>query len=111
MTNRRDWLKDFKKLDKSIVIACANGETVVGEAIGNVVNEDMDVSINNVLYVPNLATNLLSVSTIVNKNLVVVFEKSGFKIIKADGCKVSGRPCMKVLQITVSIKYSIVHRK
>ncbi|KAH9645213.1 hypothetical protein HF086_005758 [Spodoptera exigua] len=90
MTNRRDWLKDFKKLDKSIVIACANGETVVGEAIGNVVNEDMDVSINNVLYVPNLATNLLSVSTIVNKNLVVVFEKSGFKIIKADGCKVSG---------------------
>lgn len=40
---------------------------------------------------PGSSSHLPSVSTIVNGNPVVVFDKSSLKILKADGCKVIGK--------------------
>lgn len=48
--------------------------------------------VTDVVYVPNLSLNLLSVSQMVNKGLAVVFSKDGCDIYKQENCTVSGHP-------------------
>ncbi|KAJ8940027.1 hypothetical protein NQ314_010858 [Rhamnusium bicolor] len=67
-------------------ISTANSAKLSGSHVGKVmlsVNEK-DIEVKNVLHVPNLAANLLSVSKIVENNNTVVFDKDGCPIYNAN---------------------------
>lgn len=87
MTMNRDWLYDEITPPIS-TIKVANDKKLVVKACGkvnlNVVNMQGQletIKVQNVLYVPELATNLLSVSQIINSGCQVQFDKQGCKIL------------------------------
>lgn len=53
---------------------------------------DNPVTIENATYVPVLPANLLSVSTLVRKGLVVVFSEKGCEIFKREECRIQVKP-------------------
>lgn len=88
MINNQQLLKNAKTKRDSAVITEGNTE-LLSQAIGNV---DIKISINNVsdqieakdvLYVPNLTPNLLSVSKVVKKGNTITFSSKGCLIIDA----------------------------
>jgi hypothetical protein len=58
---------------------------------GKVTVSSGDVNVKDVMFVPDLSTNLLSVSQMVNKNLVVVFFEGGCPIYHKDDVKIKGK--------------------
>ncbi|XP_075150565.1 uncharacterized protein LOC142224666 [Haematobia irritans] len=50
---------------------------------------DTDIAINNVLHIPDLSTNLLSVSQIVKRSHCVIFSKSGVVVLNPDNKVIS----------------------
>lgn len=62
MTNRREWLDNYVKLQEPVQISCANGNRVDGEGRGDVCSDELNVSVKGAVFVPKLAANLLSVS-------------------------------------------------
>lgn len=90
MSYRDDWMEE--KRDHHIKeITVANDSKLKVELAGRV---DMEIlrngssqllPINEVLHVPGLATNLLSVSRIVSKGFTVVFDVTGCQILDSDG--------------------------
>lgn len=72
MSYKRDLMK-FVKTERKVEVRCANGGKVNGEGFGRVYNGN---SVSNVMYVPGLASNSLSVSRIVStKGKIIVFFK------------------------------------
>lgn len=71
------------------IVATANKSTMQIEASGNTTFrpdcKDSLIEINNVQYVPEISTNLLSVSQIVKRGHKVVFKNSGVEVINPDG--------------------------
>lgn len=67
-------------------IATANSAKLSGSRVGKVMLSlnEKDIEVKNVLHVPNLAANLLSVSKIVEKDNTVVFDKNGCTIYNAN---------------------------
>lgn len=81
MTANRDSLRDMRKHEiKEIVVAnktsmpvmCA-GDTLLTTCVNN---DQFDIRVKNVLYIPNLTTNLLSVSQLIANGNTVSFEKN-----------------------------------
>jgi len=88
---------DFAKFSEcSSQIAVANDSKIISEGAGDVkldisVNGyDEDVIVKDVMYVPDLSSNLLSVSKITEKDLVVVFDDKNCKVYNKSNFKVSG---------------------
>lgn len=85
MTNRKDWMANKKPINESVTIA--NDSKLNVKEIGDVElklkvgNSPVNVMIEDVLYVPELFTNLISVSKLVKKGLTVIFDESGCRII------------------------------
>lgn len=95
MSHRKDWMSNFVKVDKKVEVSCANGGKVYGEGFGIVESESPKINVGNVMYVPQLSSNLLSVSCMVNtKDKVVVFSRKGCEIYNADECTIKGKPCV-----------------
>jgi len=70
--------------DFQLEIAVANQARIPCKGKGTV-NLDLpegNVKISNVLYVPDLSANLLSVSAMVDSDLLVTFDKSGCRVTK-----------------------------
>ena len=71
-------LKLFKELDKTIVskVKIGNSDFISVKGKGNVVIESLTSLkyISNVLYVPDIDQNLLSVSQVLEKGFKVIFE-------------------------------------
>lgn len=88
MTNRRDAFISFKPLDEENVVVVANNNTLKVKGVGDINVEQVldgkteDVSITNVLYVPNICANLLSVSQLVAKGFTIKFDDSECTIRK-----------------------------
>lgn len=84
MTQNAEWLQDVQKT--CVPVVTANNEQLSARSRGTVeVNVKLGdkeklVYIEEVLHVPKLAANLLSVSKIVEKGHKVIFDKSGCKI-------------------------------
>ena len=60
------------------------GEVSLKLSLGN------KITVENVRYVLDLATNLLSVSKIAEKGTTLVFDKSGCRIFKSKTVKITG---------------------
>lgn len=82
MTTRKDWLKNLKNqsvvneiviADKSVIPVDCCGETQITTIVNS---EEHDIPVSEVLYVPNLATNLLSVSQLIKKGNKVSFNNN-----------------------------------
>ncbi|XP_063392606.1 uncharacterized protein LOC134678087 [Cydia fagiglandana] len=95
MTHRKSWFKNLKDSKKPLRVTCANGNEVLGESESTVVCESIDLTISNVTYVPELASNLLSVNAIAKKGHVVVFTEKGCDIFKSDECEIRGKAVVK----------------
>ena len=79
MTNNKSGLKDLVQINSKVGVAKANEQmTAVGR--GSVQFEEC--TLNNVLYVPELGTNLISVKAITENGGNVLFEKQTVKIKK-----------------------------
>lgn len=84
MTNRNDWMKNGREVNDNVTIA--NDSKLCVKRIGNVElkleidNGCVSLKIHDVLYVPELFTNLLSVSRLAKNGLTVIFDESGCKI-------------------------------
>lgn len=87
LTMHRDWLYDEITPPVS-VIKVADDKKLIVKACGkvnlNVISKNNKVEtikVENVLYVPELATNLISVSQMIKKGCNVIFDKQGCKIL------------------------------
>ena len=89
MSMKRDCLTSLNQPVKSEIV-CANNSRLSVKGIGDMklqvaVQKDVkDVSINNILYIPDLCVNLLSVSQIVKKGNSVYFDSKGCQIFTND---------------------------
>lgn len=89
MCNNKDLISDYRNITNLVCIA--NSDKLESEGLGNV-----NISLNNndvrkildVMHVPQLSSNLLSVSKMVEKGLTVTFSSDGCSIYES--CKVVG---------------------
>lgn len=72
MTNRKNYIKNFHKTDSKIGVAKEN-ETMVAKGSGSI--EFENCKLKDVMYVPELSTNLLSVHAITEGGGKVLFNK------------------------------------
>ena len=85
MTMHRNWIIEPKSLEMQDIRAANNG-TMKVECAGtvdltvNLNNERTNIQIRNVLGVPSLTANLLSVSQLVRKSFKVIFDYDGCEI-------------------------------
>lgn len=86
MTPKKGWLKEVNSSSISEIVP-ENNEQMTVNGVGNATLRicEKDIDVENVLFVPNLATNLLSVAHIVEKRNSVVFDKNGCRIMKDNG--------------------------
>lgn len=80
MCNQRDLFVTF--MDNKTKVTVANNETLQCEGMGDIylqLNGNMR-KLSNVLYIPELSTNLLSVSRLINNGFCVKFTKEGCTI-------------------------------
>jgi hypothetical protein len=93
MTNDKSCLVNHKK-QTGLEIKCAGDQIIWSEGIGDAKvkfkNVNTPVDIKDVIYVPKLSANLLSVSTPVKRGLVVLFTDTGGTIYKKDELKITG---------------------
>ncbi|KAK2575254.1 hypothetical protein KPH14_001337, partial [Odynerus spinipes] len=95
MTKNKDWIQDFKGsageritvADNSNLMATGRGYVHV-----NLKTESKPKVISDVLHVPKLSTNLLSVSALTRKNLITVFDDLNCKVYLKDNCQIIGKP-------------------
>lgn len=92
MCNDISALTNFKdiNLNQSVTIANNDKLNITGVGDVNMKIGSMVRKIENVSYVPQLSTNLLSVSRMTQKGFVVTFTKDRCNIY--DRCKISGNP-------------------
>lgn len=70
-------------------IMLANNQKITAEGIGEVKLKD-SITIEKVLFVPNLSANLLSVSRLTQKGFTVIFNRDSCNIYK--NCEIHGNP-------------------
>jgi hypothetical protein len=89
MSSNRKWFSQFSSLSSPILIALGDNSTIYGTGIGRVV---VGVKINgpwqraildNVLYVPELHGNLLSVAQLNQRGITVHFTNKGPRAVKS----------------------------
>lgn len=85
MTGRNDWIKETSDAIIDEIMVANNAKMKVistGKVLMNVdcEGEVKTIPVNNVLHVPDLSVNLLSVSQIVLNDYTVVFDKFGCRI-------------------------------
>lgn len=90
MSNRKDWYATMSSHVTPITVANKEQLLSHGKGTVNIHISDSVNKISDVLYIPGLATNLLSVSNLVKKGFDVLFTSKGASIIQSGGCQVTG---------------------
>jgi hypothetical protein len=94
MTKREDWLKNFSAKTKGNVTVANNAKLQTegsGDAVVRLKHDSRQGTITNTMHVPGISANLLSVSRVVEKGLVVVFfSKLGCLIYHENDWQVRG---------------------
>lgn len=94
MSPRDDWLVDKKADNKEVVTA--NNHKIPSKLLGNVElnlnfdGVDTDVVISDVLYVPDLSSNLLSVNKLVDRGFITLFSRDGCAVYRENDCDING---------------------
>lgn len=88
MCRDRSLYKNLKDYNNKITIA--NNTTLPCKGVGDVSLDCSVRNLNNVLYIPGISVNLLSVSKLVQQGLTITFNRDGCYFFKS--CKVEGQP-------------------
>lgn len=85
MTPHGDLLNSTKPVTDTITTANGGQVQVHGIGNGNFTFNDGDITVSNVLHVPDLAVNLLSISQIAKNGNEIVFNSDGCTVFNSDG--------------------------
>ena len=88
MTSNRDWYSSWTPLQEPINVVVGNNARCPAKGTGTVsikATTGGPKYLSQVLYVPNLKKNLVSISALTDKGLDVRFKKSGAEIIDSAG--------------------------
>lgn len=92
MSMRKDWYSEYTgNVSKEIVIA--NNQKLYGKGSGEItinLKNNVKRTITDVMYVPEAAVNLLSVSKMTDKGLIVVFDDRKCRIYNKSECRIQG---------------------
>lgn len=80
------------KFEKKEVLV-ANNAKLTSNCVGDIelyIENSNKVTVKDVLYIPELATNLLSVNKITEKGKIVVFDKDSCRIYSENDCRIEG---------------------
>ncbi|CAB0004008.1 unnamed protein product, partial [Nesidiocoris tenuis] len=97
MSGRRDWFRTFHPSHAGLEITLGNNQKLISEGSGDIVvsfKSGTQKTISNVLYVPQLHTNLLSVDMLIQRNLSVTFDSKGCKIYEVEDVPVRAKPML-----------------
>jgi len=87
MSGRKDWFVNIKPSMKNMV-KFANDNTLAAEGVGDVLIMRKDGKrsvISNVLYIPGMKSNLLSIGQLVEKNYKVSIEDKMMRVLDSNG--------------------------
>ena len=96
MTNDRSFFTEFRET-KNEKVTVANGEHMMSEGVGDgfldcvVSDEKFKIPVKDVLYVPTLDTNLLSVKKLTRQGNIVKFEGDNCSILKGNKTYAEGK--------------------
>jgi len=89
MTSCIEVFDKLKNEEREITVADKQGRKLISNAIGEIVMKQNDIEnkvrLKNVLYVPDLNTNLLSVAKFTDHGYYVEFDKRGAKVSNIEG--------------------------
>lgn len=80
MTSRKDWFEELKPLDCDVKVTVADGTKISVDGVGEIAINNTISNVNkitDVMYVPKLKSNLISVKKAVEKGFSILFDKSG----------------------------------
>lgn len=95
MTPNQDWLRGFKKIHNQNITVANNSmlqATGTGHVNVKLQGDSQNRNITNVLHVPNLTANLLSVSALAKKRFISIFDDTQCRIYSKDDCEIKGNP-------------------
>ena len=87
MSGRKDWFVNIKPSMKNMV-KFANDNTLAAEGVGDVLIMRKDGKrsvISNVLYIPGMKSNLLSIEQLVEKNYKVSIDDKMMRVLDSNG--------------------------
>lgn len=99
----QDQLSNLKSNKSNLEITVANNNKLYSKGSGDVENifscedNDSSVSIKDVIYVPDLNANLLSVSKCTEKGFIIVFCEDGAMFLHKNDCTVTGEILLKAI--------------
>lgn len=119
MTSNRNFFTSFNSDEKGHVLLADEGEAVKVDGKGSGIikycannGEVIDVRVDNVLYIPRLSSNLLSVKKLTNNGFKVIFEKDVCSIIKEGALKVYAKCLNNLYQLpTIDKVYTVTGLK
>ena len=88
ITSHKDWYSLLRPVGDDIVVAVGNDAKCPVKGTGTISfmkNDSVTKNLSDVLYVPDIKRNLLSVAAITDRDLKVQFDKSGAEILNSDG--------------------------
>lgn len=116
MTNNADF---FEAMDSSVHdnVYLADGNKILSKGVGtgklkvaDQNGEPLTVTLKDVLYVPTLAGNLLSISKITEQGFSVSFEKNGCKIKRNDDAFIDGERAGNLYHLKQSHRLLLVKK-
>lgn len=93
MSKHKDWFANFSS-DESKEVTVANNQKITSSGTGNVkvkLKDNAERTITEVMYVPHVAANLLSVNKITEKGLICVFDNEKCSVYNQIDCKIQGQ--------------------
>ena len=110
MCSNRDWFHNFTRLPTPVTVVLANKHQILGTGSSNIAvltkarGKWHHAVLQNVLYVPELHGNLLSIRQLVNRGNSIQFTKDGCKLLDQQGivfCEVTHSGSLYPLPIRV----------
>ena len=115
MCSNRSWFSHFKPLPSPINVVLADDHTIQGMGVGHITVMAMagdkwhHAILQEVLYVPELQGNLLSVPQLVNRGISVQFTKAGCQLVDPKGntfCETSQHGALYSMPIRILVPES-----
>jgi len=114
MTNDRNFFTEFSET-KPVKVTVANGQYMMSEEVGNgylhcqTLDDVKRILVKNVLYVPALETNLMSVKRLTKQGNVVTFEGNNCIISKDNRPYAKGKITNDLYQLVCEKTNSVKH--
>ena len=102
MTSRKDWYTSLQSIENDILVAVGNDAKCPTKGKGTIALKSNGVvkQLYDVLYVQDIRRYLLSISTIMDRDLKVHFDKNGTEILDPRGKVVEkGSRCNNVYEL------------